>query len=131
MEQKKILKRTKLLNHRIIQKLIKSKIKILLNNVRILPLEDPKNIQDIDFKANIVKHEVTQSFFEVDRNCQDRLKKIFDWYQIPLNFVRDITITPVEEENWNKYYAMIHPFASIYFLLIATGRMCFIILLII
>lgn len=56
---------------------------------------------------------------EDDKNS--RFNKIKRIYNAPLLFIRNLTMPPFEEENWNRYYASVSPIFGLLFLIWQTG----------
>lgn len=47
--------------------------------------------------------------------------RIMRYYEMPLNFVRDITMPPFDDERWNVYMAAVTPFLGLLFFLWQFG----------
>jgi len=49
------------------------------------------------------------------------IQKIFYLYELPLNFIRDLTIPVPNEHMWSKRKALLNPIFSSLFVLCVTG----------
>jgi Ca2+/Na+ antiporter len=92
------------------------------------PHESDDDIEDTESEL------IPESEFNKHKKKAEVIKEVDPWirinewkdtfmkyFEIPFNFIRDITIPVVEEERWNKMYMVVYPITLLWFWLYSTG----------
>jgi len=81
-------------------------------------------------KAHSIETKIIWGFKSAKRAVKEKLGlfdegsvwgKIWNVYEFPLNLIRDITIPYSEDDKWNKWVAVLHPFLTSIFIIWQLG----------
>ncbi|KAL4503332.1 hypothetical protein ABPG72_000938 [Tetrahymena utriculariae] len=76
------------------------------------------------YKFRSLKHVMKQKYYSFKDELHEMsiIQKIKYFYEIPVNFIRDLTIPPGDDDQWNKWRAFICCYTTPITLLFITGN---------
>lgn len=79
-------------------------------------------IQSLYWQQWILRRQFRKSLFSMEEwNGMSWPQRVVYLCELPVTFLRDITIPTLDQQNWSKLYAIIHPFADIVFVAFLFG----------
>ena len=68
-----------------------------------------------------IKEVIDEKVLEVEKESSSRFEKVKELYNTPFLFIRNLTMPPFEEENWNLYITAVTPFLGTLFVIWKFG----------